>query len=158
MEKVLEAFGWFEKGRQLDIFMQVNTSFEESKFGVSPEKAISLIKQISSYDTLKVKGLMTIGLFSAEQKKVRSCFQQLKKIQTQLLELNLPNVDLKELSMGMSGDLEIAIEEGATIVRVGTAIFGKRIHLDSYYWNEEKWNSYEQSHWKCVLSLILLFF
>lgn len=118
--------------------MQVNTSFEESKFGVSPEKAISLIKQISSYDTLKVKGLMTIGLFSAEQKKVRSCFQQLKKIQTQLLELNLPNVDLKELSMSMSGDLEIAIEEGATIVRVGTAIFGKRIHLDSYYWNEEK--------------------
>lgn len=126
------------EGRQLDIFMQVNTSYEESKFGVSPEEALTLIKQISNYDTLKVKGLMTIGLFTSEHEKLRKCFQQLKSIQSQIIELDLPNIEMKELSMGMSGDLEIAIEEGATIVRVGTAIFGKRKYPDSYYWNETK--------------------
>ena len=124
------------EGRQLEIFMQVNTSYEESKFGVSPEESLNLIRQISNYDTLKVKGLMTIGLFTSEHERLRRCFQQLKNIQSQIIELNLPNVEMHELSMGMSGDLEIAIEEGATIVRVGTAIFGKRIYPDSYYWNE----------------------
>lgn len=125
------------EGRQLDIFMQINTSYEESKFGVSPEEALTLIKQISKYDTLNVKGLMTIGLFTSEHEKLRRCFQLLKKIQTQIKELDLPNIEMNELSMGMSGDLEIAIEEGATIVRVGTAIFGKRIYPDSYYWDEK---------------------
>lgn len=126
------------EGRQLEIFMQINTSYEESKFGVSPEEALTLIKQISKYDTLNVKGLMTIGLFTSEHEKLRRCFQLLKKIQTQIKELDLPNIEMNELSMGMSGDLEIAIEEGATIVRVGTAIFGKRIYPDSYYWDEKK--------------------
>ena len=69
---------------------------------------------------------------------VRKCFQLLKNIQEQIIALNLPNVEPKELSMGMSGDLEIAIAEGATIVRVGTAIFGERIYPDSYYWNEKQ--------------------
>ena len=81
---------------------------------------------------------MTIGLFSAEEEKVRKCFQLLKAIQEQIIALGLPNVEPKELSMGMSGDLEIAIAEGATIVRVGTAIFGERIYPDSYYWNEKQ--------------------
>lgn len=125
-------------GRQLEIFMQVNTSYEESKFGVSPEEALTLIKQISKYDTLKVSGLMTIGLLTSEHEKLRRCFQLLKKIQSQIKELDLPNIEMNQLSMGMSGDLEIAIEEGATIVRVGTAVFGKRIYPDSYYWNEGK--------------------
>lgn len=79
---------------------------------------------------------MTIGLFSAETEKVRKCFRLLKDIQQKIVALNLPNVEMQELSMGMSGDMEIAIEEGATIIRVGTAIFGKRIYPDSYYWNE----------------------
>lgn len=127
----------FEK-KSMDVFIQVNTSYEESKFGVSPEKAIELIQQVAALDTLKIKGLMTIGLFSAEPEKVRKCFRLLKKIQQEAIELQIPNVEMKELSMGMSGDLEIAIEEGATIIRVGTAIFGKRIYPDSYYWNEEK--------------------
>lgn len=126
------------EGRSLDILIQVNTSYEESKFGVSPEKALALAKEISQYDTLKVKGLMTIGLFSAEQKKVRKCFSLLKNIKEDIAKLNLKNVEMSELSMGMSNDLETAIEEGATIVRVGTAIFGKRELLDSYYWNENQ--------------------
>ena len=114
----------------------MNTSAEESKFGVAPENAIDLIKKISVLKALKIKGLMTIGLFSAENEKIRKCFQILKDIQQQAIELNIPNVEMKELSMGMSGDLEIAIEEGATIIRVGTAVFGERIYPDSYYWNE----------------------
>lgn len=81
---------------------------------------------------------MTIGLFSAETEKVRSCFRLLKNIQQQIVALKIPHVEMKELSMGMSGDLETAIEEGATIVRVGTAVFGRRIYPDSYYWNENK--------------------
>ena len=80
---------------------------------------------------------MTIGLFSAETEKVRPCFRLLKNIQEQIITLNLPNVEMKELSMGMSNDLETAIEEGSTMIRVGTAIFGKRIYPDSYYWDEQ---------------------
>lgn len=124
------------ENKTIEILVQVNTSAEESKFGVAPENAIDLIRKISVLKTLKIKGLMTIGLFSAENEKIRKCFQILKDIQQQAIELNIPNVEMKELSMGMSGDLEIAIEEGATIIRVGTAVFGERIYPDSYYWNE----------------------
>lgn len=122
--------------REMDILIQVNTSNEESKFGVSPENTLDLVKEISTLSTLKIKGLMTIGLFSSDEERVRTCFQLLKSLQQKITNLNLPNVEMKELSMGMSGDLEIAIQEGATIVRVGTAIFGERIYPDSYYWNE----------------------
>lgn len=126
------------EGRTMDILMQVNTSHEDSKFGVSPSDAIDLIKSISKFDTLQVKGLMTIGKFSAQENEVRPCFQILKNLQIQIQDLGLPNVTMQELSMGMSGDLEWAIEEGATIIRLGTAIFGPRIYPDSYYWNEKK--------------------
>ena len=127
----------FEK-KEIDVYIQVNTSYEESKFGVAPDQALELIRQVAALDTIHIKGLMTIGLFSAEAEKVRKCFKLLKSIQKEAMALDLPNVDLKELSMGMSGDLEISIEEGATIIRVGTAIFGERIYPDSYYWNEGK--------------------
>ena len=126
------------EGKEIDIFIQVNTSGEESKFGVAPEAALELTRQVAQLPTLHIRGLMTIGLFSAEQDKVRKCFQLLKRIQQEIIALNLPDVQPHELSMGMSGDLEIAIAEGATIVRVGTAIFGQRIYPDSYYWNEQK--------------------
>lgn len=126
------------ENKTIDVLIQVNTSFEESKFGVHPDNAINLVKQIGELGTLKIKGLMTIGLFSAETEEVRKCFRLLKVIQQQINSLNIPNVEMKELSMGMSGDLETAIAEGATIVRVGTAIFGQRIYPDNYYWNENK--------------------
>ena len=126
------------ENKTMEVLIQVNTSNEESKFGIHPDQAIELIQQVSELETLKIKGLMTIGLFSAETEKVRKCFQLLKKIQQEAIALQIPNVDMKELSMGMSGDLETAIEEGSTIVRVGTAIFGQRVHPDSYYWNENK--------------------
>lgn len=126
------------EGKTIEVFIQVNTSDEESKFGASPESAIELVKQVAQLEALKVKGLMTIGLFSSETEKVRACFRLLKSIQQQIIGLKIPNVEMKELSMGMSGDMETAIEEGATIIRVGTAVFGQRIYPDSYYWNESK--------------------
>ncbi len=129
------------ENRTMDVLIQVNTSNEESKFGVDPNDAIELTRKVSNYSTLKIKGLMTIGLFSAETEKVRACFKILKKLQQDIINENIPHVEMKELSMGMSGDLETAIEEGATIVRVGTAVFGARIYPDSYYWNEEKTNN-----------------
>ena len=122
--------------KNIDILVQVNTSQEESKFGISPEQALDLVREISKLNRIQIKGLMTIGLFSDDEVKVRSCFQLLKSIQENIIQENIPGVEMTELSMGMSGDLEIAIEEGATIIRVGTAIFGERIYPDSYYWNE----------------------
>jgi uncharacterized pyridoxal phosphate-containing UPF0001 family protein len=97
---------------------------------------IGLVQQIATLSTLKIKGLMTIGILSAEAEQVRACFKLLKQIQQQIIALAIPGVSMQELSMGMSGDLAIAIAEGATIVRVGTAIFGQRPTPDSYYWNE----------------------
>ena len=133
----LQARLEFEK-KEIDVLIQVNTSNEESKFGVAPDGAIELTKQVAEFPNIHIKGLMTIGLFSAEEAKVRVCFKLLKDLQQQIAALNLPSVDMSELSMGMSHDLEIAIEEGSTMVRVGTAIFGKRKYADSYYWNENK--------------------
>lgn len=122
----------------MDVLIQVNTSNEQSKFGVHPDQVVELVKQVSQFSTLKVKGLMTIGLLSGNAEKVRQCFRLLKAIQQRIIALNIDNVKMTELSMGMSGDLEIAIAEGATIIRVGTAIFGKRPTPDSYYWNEHQ--------------------
>lgn len=121
-------------GRQLDILVQVNTSYESSKFGLAPEAVAGFVKQVSRYDTLNLKGLMTIGLFDADAEKVRPSFLMLKSIQQNLQEQGAGL--LQELSMGMSGDLETAIAEGATIIRVGTAVFGQRHYPDQYYWNE----------------------
>lgn len=119
--------------KTLDVFLQFNTSYENSKFGMPPEKALDFAREVQQFNRIQIKGLMTIGLFSAKPEQVRQCFRLLKNIQLQLLDKGIP---AQELSMGMSGDLEIAIEEGATIVRVGTAIFGARQYPDSYYWNE----------------------
>ncbi|MBX2902685.1 MAG: YggS family pyridoxal phosphate-dependent enzyme [Chitinophagales bacterium] len=127
-----------QENKSIEILVQINTSNEPSKFGANPADATSLVRQIAAFNTLKIKGLMTIGLFSAESHKVRACFKLLKNIQQEITALNIPNVAMQELSMGMSNDLEIAIAEGATIIRVGTAIFGQRALPDSYYWNENK--------------------
>lgn len=119
--------------KTIDAYLQFNTSYEESKFGMKPENAVKFAMEVQQFDRINIKGIMTIGLFSAENEKVRKCFKLLKSIQSQLLE---KGISVQELSMGMSGDLETAIEEGSTMIRVGTAIFGKREHPDSYYWNE----------------------
>jgi len=120
----------------MDVLIQVNTSAEKSKFGLKPEEVIDFVKEVAQMDRLHIKGLMTIGLFSADLEKVRVCFQKLSVLKESIIAENIPGVEMNELSMGMSNDLEVAIEEGATIIRVGTAIFGERAYSDAYYWPE----------------------
>lgn len=119
--------------RQLQVFIQVNTSNEESKFGVKPEQALTLIEQCQIFSQLKIIGLMTLALHSQESNEVRRCFQSLRALRDNIQKIY---PDIKRLSMGMSSDFEIAIEEGATDIRVGQAIFGARDLPDSYYWTE----------------------
>ncbi|KAA3598332.1 MAG: YggS family pyridoxal phosphate-dependent enzyme [Calditrichaeota bacterium] len=112
--------------KKTNIFLQVNTSLEESKSGVLVDGLVEFAEQVRTLEFLNVKGLMTIGKFSQDEKVVRNCFVTLRNA---LERLNLTNIfteTLTELSMGMSNDFEIAIEEGATLVRVGTSIFGQR--------------------------------
>ncbi|WP_019424342.1 YggS family pyridoxal phosphate-dependent enzyme [Paenibacillus sp. OSY-SE] len=125
-----------KENKTMDILVQINTSYEESKFGASPETAVELVEQLSQFETLNVKGLMTIGKLNATNDETRHCFRLLKSIQTQIREKKFPRVEMDILSMGMSGDFKVAIEEGATIIRVGTSVFGQRYLPDSYYWNE----------------------
>lgn len=114
-------------GRQTDILIQVNTSGEQSKFGVAPSQAAALVETISQQcDALRIKGLMTIGLFTDDPNKIKPCFVRLRELSEQLASRNLPNVEMKHLSMGMSGDYQIAIEEGATLIRLGRILFGER--------------------------------
>lgn len=124
--------------KEMDILIQVNTSHEESKFGVQPDEVMDLVEAVAKLPNLRIKGLMTLAKFSSEENEVRPCFKMLKQLSNQIESKNIPTVEMKELSMGMSSDYRIAIEEGATIVRVGTAIFGKRDTPDSYYWPEDK--------------------
>ena len=107
------------------IFVQVKTSDEESKFGITPENAISLIGQISDLPHLKIEGLMTMAPYTEDKELIRNCFRQLRQVKdaAQKEFKNKVNIDLKHLSMGMSDDFDIAIEEGSTMVRVGRAIF-----------------------------------
>jgi PLP dependent protein len=112
--------------RQIPVLVQVNTSFEDSKFGTEPENTLSLVKEISALENIKVTGLMTIGAFFSDPEMVRPCFKNLKSIFDKIKALNLNNVEMEHLSMGMTNDFEVAIEEGATIIRIGTALFGER--------------------------------
>lgn len=125
-----------KENKTMDILVQINTSYEESKFGASPETALELVEQLSQFETLNVKGLMTIGKLNATNDETRHCFRLLKSIQSQIREKKFPRVEMDVLSMGMSGDFKVAIEEGATIIRIGTSVFGQRYLPDSYYWNE----------------------
>lgn len=122
------------EGETRDVLVQVNTSGEESKFGLAPEEAEDFTRELSQFETLKVKGLMTIGLFTDDIELARPSLRRLRELRDRIRELSLEGVEMNELSMGMTGDLEVAIEEGSTIVRVGTAIFGDRATTDSYYW------------------------
>jgi pyridoxal phosphate enzyme (YggS family) len=110
-------------GRTMDILVQVNTSGEDSKFGLVPQQTIPFLESLAPLSGLRVQGLMTIGAFLPDPEAVRPCFRQLREIFERAGELELPNVRLRYLSMGMSNDFTVAIEEGANMIRVGTAIF-----------------------------------
>lgn len=122
------------EGRAIDAYVQVNSSGEASKFGLAPEDVRAFVAQLPGYSSLRIKGLMTLALFSTDHDRVRQCFIRMREIQAMLRQEAPSNLSFDELSMGMSGDYELAIEEGATVVRVGQAIFGKRPLPDSHYW------------------------
>ncbi|WP_353235658.1 YggS family pyridoxal phosphate-dependent enzyme [Diaphorobacter ruginosibacter] len=129
LERRLQA-----EGRGLDVFVQVNTSGEASKYGLHPDAVPAFLRELPAFSALRVRGLMTLALFSAEAERVRACFILLRDLRDRLRQDAPDGICLDELSMGMSGDYEIAIEEGATVVRVGQAIFGARPTPDAHYW------------------------
>jgi pyridoxal phosphate enzyme (YggS family) len=117
---------WEKIGKVCDILVQVNVSGETSKSGATSAETTELVKQISKLPHLKLRGLMTMPPFFDEPECARPYFRELKELADTISREEIPGVSMKELSMGMSGDFEVAIEEGATLLRIGTAIFGER--------------------------------
>ncbi len=115
-----------KRGKTVRAFVEVNLGGEESKSGVAKGEVASLLREVGKLSHLKVEGLMVIPPFRENPEEMRPYFRALKGLQADLVTLNISNVDLRELSMGMTHDYPVAIEEGATLVRIGTAIFGPR--------------------------------
>jgi hypothetical protein len=113
-------------GKIQQILVQVNISAENTKAGTSADEAPGLISEISQLENLSIRGLMTMPPYFYQPEKVKPFFAALRQLRDQIKAQSLPNVSLDELSMGMTGDFEVAIQEGATLVRIGTAIFGER--------------------------------
>lgn len=129
LERRLEA-----EDRTLDVMIQVNSSGEESKFGIHPDEIVDFARGLAPFERLRLRGLMTLALNSPDLERVRPCFVLMRELRSRMREEVEHAVEATELSMGMSGDFELAIEEGATVVRVGQAIFGARPTPDSHYW------------------------
>ena len=122
------------QGRMLDVYVQVNSSGETSKYGLDPDEVGPFLHQLAPYPLLRVQGLMTLAVFSPDPERVRGCFALMRRLRERLCREAALAEQLQELSMGMSGDFEIAIGEGATVVRIGQALFGTRPLPDSHYW------------------------
>lgn len=118
-----------KKGLEADILIEVNVAQEISKFGLKLEDTLKLVEEISKLKHIHIKGLMTIAPFVENSEENRHIFRQLKQLSVDIMAKNIDNVDMSVLSMGMTGDYQVAIEEGATHVRVGTGIFGERNYL-----------------------------
>jgi PLP dependent protein len=114
------------RGKRVRVFVEVNVAGEESKSGIAKSAVASLMEEVAELSHLRIEGLMTVPPFRENLEDVRPYFRELRELKDQLNAVGLPNVELKELSMGMTHDYTVAIEEGATIVRVGTALFGPR--------------------------------
>ena len=117
---------WRKLNSGVDILIQVNLGEEETKSGTTADELLTLVSQVARLEYLRIRGLMTLPPWHEDPEAVRPYFRQLKELAEQVEALCLPNVNMAELSMGMSHDFAAAIEEGATMVRVGTAIFGER--------------------------------
>ena len=112
----------------MPVLVEVNMAKEESKYGLMPEETEDFIRQISRFPNIRVEGLMTIAPFTENPEDNRIHFSNLRKLYVDIKEKSIDNVNMCNLSMGMTGDYEVAIEEGATMVRVGTGIFGQRLY------------------------------
>ncbi|MDO5456431.1 MAG: YggS family pyridoxal phosphate-dependent enzyme [Eubacteriales bacterium] len=117
-----------KNGIVMPILIEVNVAQEESKFGITDEETKELVRQISKLPGVCVKGLMTIAPYTEDPESNRPYFRRLRELSVDIKQESLDNVFMDVLSMGMTGDFEVAIEEGATHIRVGTAIFGERIY------------------------------
>lgn len=115
-----------KKNLQMPILIEVNIAEEESKFGISADDTIRLVEEIAALPNLQIRGLMTIAPYVTDAEENRLYFRQIKQLSVDIKNKNIDNVSMDILSMGMTGDYEVAIEEGATMVRVGTGIFGAR--------------------------------
>lgn len=115
-----------KKGIIVPILLEVNVSSEDSKFGLACNEVLPMITEISNLKNIQIKGLMTIAPYTTQPEDTRKYFKELRKLYIDIKSKNIDNVIMKELSMGMTGDYEVAIEEGATLIRVGTGIFGER--------------------------------
>lgn len=115
-----------KQGRTVRAFVEVNLGGEETKSGVREKDLLPLLEEIGTLSQLRVEGLMVIPPFRENPEEVRPYFRALRELKMSLGDLDIPNVDLRDISMGMTHDYPVAVEEGATIVRVGTAIFGQR--------------------------------
>ncbi|AIE59575.1 YggS family pyridoxal phosphate-dependent enzyme [Bacillus methanolicus] len=111
--------------RKMKCFVQVNVSGEESKHGISPEEVTDFVKQLEEYPNIIVCGLMTMAPYTKDNDFIRTCFRKLKELQKMVQDLNLEHAPCNELSMGMSNDYIIAVEEGATMIRIGSALVGE---------------------------------
>lgn len=125
-------------GRGLDVYVQVNTSAEESKFGLAPDDVPGFLRELPAYASLRVRGFMTLALFTDDTDRVRACFRVLRDVRDRAREQDPDLTGPGYLSMGMSGDYEAAVEEGADCVRVGQAIFGARNTTNDHYWPVER--------------------
>jgi len=112
--------------REMKVLLEVNTSGEGSKFGAEPAEAAGVAERIGVLPGLRLLGLMTIGPLAGDAEEARPCFRRVRELAGEIEARQLPGVEMRHLSMGMTNDFEVAIEEGATIIRVGTAIFGPR--------------------------------
>jgi pyridoxal phosphate enzyme (YggS family) len=112
--------------RVVDVLLEVNTTGEKSKFGLRPERTVEFVNELAGLHNIRMLGLMTIGPFLPDPEGSRPMFRQLRALKNEISTLQQANVSMQHLSMGMTGDFEVAIDEGATILRIGTAIFGSR--------------------------------
>jgi hypothetical protein len=117
---------WGRIGKVCDVLVQVNISGEATKSGTTAENALGMVRDIARLPNIRIKGLMTMPPFFDDPEAARPCFAELKRLSELIAGEGIAGVEMKELSMGMSGDFDAAIVEGATLVRIGTAIFGER--------------------------------
>jgi pyridoxal phosphate enzyme (YggS family) len=116
-----------KRAKKVRAFVEVNLAGEASKTGIAKENLTELLNRLGQFSHLSVEGLMIVPPLRDNPEEVRSYFRELRELQAELQILKMPNVDLRELSMGMTQDYAVAVEEGATIVRIGTALFGPRL-------------------------------
>jgi hypothetical protein len=113
-------------GRTIDVLVEVHTTDEATKYGVPPGETLELVRQVARFERVKVRGLMTMGPFSDDPNASRPSFRLLSELSRAIAAAGIPGVAMEHLSMGMTHDYRVAIEEGATILRIGTAVFGSR--------------------------------